>query len=80
MGYLTVYVVGLTAFLIVFMVSGIAGPASVDLGVGPFPLASMWHSGAGFGFQTQWALGAFSLIGAAAGFTLALRRQTSPTV
>jgi hypothetical protein len=75
MGFLAVFVVALSAVLILFAVTVVAGISSLDLAVGPFPFASMWHSSARFGFQTQWALGALCLLGAVLGLGLALRRQ-----
>lgn len=75
MGYLTVLVVCLFAVVVLFLATFVTGPSSLDVGAGPLPLVSMWNSPAGYGFETQWGIGALSVFGAVAGLGLGLRRQ-----
>jgi len=74
-GYLTVLVVCLFAVVVLFLVTFVTGPTSLNIGVGPLPLVSMWNSPAGNGFETQWGIGALSVFGAVAGLGLAIHRQ-----
>jgi hypothetical protein len=76
-GYLTVFVVTLSAVLVLFLATFATGPYSLNLAIGALPLVSMWHSSAGYGFDSQWGLGAMSVVGAIAAVGLALRRQMS---
>ena len=75
MGYLTVHVVCLFAVVVLFLVTFVTGPISLNIGVGPLPLVSMWNSPAGNGFETQWGIGVLTGFGAVAGLGLAIRRQ-----
>ena len=79
MGYLKVLVVCLFAVVVLFLVTFVTGPTSLNIGVGPLPLVSMWNSPAGNGFETQWGIGALSVFGAVAGLGLGLRRQLTRT-
>ena len=74
-GYLTVLVVCLFAVVVLFLVTFVTGPTSLNIGVGPLPLVSMWNSPAGNGFETQWGIGVLTGFGAVAGLGLAIRRQ-----
>lgn len=79
MGYLKVLVVCLFAVVVLFLVTFVTGPTSLNIGVGPLPLVSMWNSPAGNGFETQWGIGALSVFGAVAGLGLGLCRQLTRT-
>jgi hypothetical protein len=75
LGYLTVFVVCLFAVVVLLLATFVTGPTSLNIGVGPLPLVSMWNSPLGNGFETQWGLVALSVLGAVAGLGLGLRRQ-----
>ncbi len=75
MGYLTVLVVCLFAVVVLAVAALATGAASLNIGIGPMPLVSFWNSGAGYGFETQWGVGALAGFGAVAGLGLAIRRQ-----
>jgi len=75
MGYLKVLVVCLFAVVVLFLVTFVTGPTSLNIGVGPLPLVSMWNSPSGNGFETQWGIGVLAGLGAVAGLGLAIHRQ-----
>jgi hypothetical protein len=75
LGIPTVLVVCLFAVVVLFLATFVTGPTSLNIGVGPLPLVSMWNSPARNGFETQWGIGALSVLGAVAGLGLGLRRQ-----
>jgi hypothetical protein len=74
-GYLFVFVVAVSAVVVASTVALVAGVSSLDVGIGPIPLMSFWNSGAGYGFQSQWGVGALACFGALAGAALGIRRQ-----
>ena len=75
LGYLFVFVVGLAALLAVSGVAVATGVSSLKVGLGPVPFMSMWNLASGYGFQSEWGLGASALVGAAVGIGLGLRRR-----
>jgi hypothetical protein len=75
LSYLFVFVVGLAALLIVSGVAIVTGVSSLHVSLGPVPFMSTWNSASGYGFQSEWGLGASALVGAAVGLALGLRRR-----
>jgi hypothetical protein len=74
-GYLVVFVVGLSALIVTSAVALAAGVSSLSVGFGPIPLLSFWNSAAGYGFQSEWGLAALAICGAVAGVGLELRHS-----
>ena len=74
-GYLAVFVVCLFAVAVLMGAALATGTSSLNIGIGPIPLVSLWNSAAGWGFGTQWGLVALSVLGAVAGLGLAIRQQ-----
>ena len=79
LGYLFALVVALSAVVFIAGAAYLANASSFDVGFGPMPLMSYWHTDAGWGFHSEWGLGLVPALGAIAGIVLGLRhRWTSP--
>ena len=53
----------------------IFGLGTVNLSLGPIPLARAWSDASGYGFSSSWGLGVLCYLGAAVGVVMALRRR-----
>ena len=75
LGYLSATVVVLSAVVFFAGAAYVANASSFDVGFGPMPLMSYWHTDEGWGFHSEWGLGLVPALGAIAGIVLGRRHR-----
>ena len=76
LGYFCVAVVCMGAVLFIAGAAYFLGASSFGIGLGPVPLMTYVHTSTGWGFSSEWGIGALSPIGAVVGLVIAIRRET----
>ena len=74
-GFLLTFLVAVSAVVLASVIALVTGVPSLNVGIGPIPLMTFWQSSAGYGFQSQWGVGALAYLGALVGAGIGIRRQ-----
>ena len=75
LGWVIVFFGAVALFGSVAIVASWFGVHSISLSVGPVGLMSSWSGPSGYGFQTEWGVGASSYVGAVGGIIVGLRND-----
>jgi|GEM_PF-1367242 len=73
LGWVLVFFGAVGLFGCVAIAASLAGVHSMSLSVGPVGLMSSWSGPSGYGFQTEWGVGAMSYAGGVVGIIVGLR-------
>jgi hypothetical protein len=76
-GYLAAAIIGISAVVFVSAAAYAANASSFEVGLGPLPLMSYWHTADGWGFNSDWGLAALTPLGAVAGLWYAMRNRST---
>jgi hypothetical protein len=75
LGWTLVFFGGVAFFGCVAIAAELVGLHSVSLSVGPVGLMSSWSGPSGYGFQTEWGVGAMAYAGGVVGVIVGLRND-----
>jgi hypothetical protein len=75
LGWVIVFFGGVAVFGFIAVAASVSGIHSVSLSLGPVGLMSSWSNSNGYGFQTDWGVGAAAYLGALVGVALGLRND-----
>ena len=75
LGWVLVFFGGVAVAGGIAIVASLAGVQSMSLGIGPVGLMSAHSGPGGYGFQTEWGVGAVSYVGAFIGILYGLRND-----
>ena len=77
LGWVIVFFGAVALFGSVAIVASWFGVHSISLSVGPVALMSSWSGPSGYGFRTEWGVGAISYAAAGVGIVVGLRNDRS---
>ncbi len=75
LGWVIVFFGGVALFGSVAMAASLLGVHSMTVSVGPVGLMSSWSGPSGYGFQTEWGVGAMSYAAGVVGLIAGLRND-----